>query len=576
MKFAAALVLWVAASALAFPVPTEVDSPRAQREPEQSCEPRDAVLVGAYPLLTGLSADGSASVHVEWLASAAATAEEPQPQEGMPVSLAGLAFAAPVLGVLMAVRRKGLAVLVLLLSPAACRNAGGLAEAVALGNSCLRSYLMDPRRPQHLHDRIRDIAGELVARNANSADGLRLQGHLARLDGKPAEAVELLRKADALRPFDPAVSAVLMQSLLEHGQIADAEAYASGAIAAQKDTAALYDVFYLHRISKGDIAGAEEVVRAKVANLPKVASGPLQKARHLQAAARVASDAKELELGWAAFGEKRYRDAERIFRRLHTPGATDLTALEGLIESLFARNQFRSALALLEEEAQRSSGARGIRMLLAAAEVRAGQYESALAEYRRLAEEHADDAEIQRRLGRVYQLTGDPVAAASNARKAVELKPDDAAALAFLAQVLASAGHANEAVDAYRRSIRLRPSNPEALNNLAYLLADTGGDLNEAQNLAEKALRISPDSAAAADTLGFVYLQKGMTDRALAVFADLVAKFPDQARFHYRHAMALLAKGDRTAAQKELLRALSANPEKPDEPRIRRLLDRTS
>ena len=55
-----------------------------------------------------------------------------------------------------------------------------------------------------------------------------------------------------------------------------------------------------------------------------------------------------------------------------------------------------------------------------------------------------------------------------------------------------------------------------------------------------------------ADTLGWIYLKKNLSDNAIEIFQDLVAKAPNQSTFHYHLGMALYQKGDKPKAIKEL------------------------
>ena len=61
----------------------------------------------------------------------------------------------------------------------------------------------------------------------------------------------------------------------------------------------------------------------------------------------------------------------------------------------------------------------------------------------------------------------------------------------------------------------MNPENAEALNYLGYMFAEKGINLNEAIFLIEKALKIEPDNGYFVDSLGWVYYQKGIIDKAL-------------------------------------------------------------
>src|SRR5262249_25834003 len=120
-----------------------------------------------------------------------------------------------------------------------------------------------------------------------------------------------------------------------------------------------------------------------------------------------------------------------------------------------------------------------------------------------------------------------------------------------------------------QQALQLQPDNIVALNNLAYLLAETGGNLNEALQLAQRAQQKQPGVLTFADTLGWVYLKKNMSDSALQIFNASVRKEPDNPTFRYHLGLALLQKGDKERARSELQTALKKNPAKDEEAKIR-------
>ena len=58
--------------------------------------------------------------------------------------------------------------------------------------------------------------------------------------------------------------------------------------------------------------------------------------------------------------------------------------------------------------------------------------------------------------------------------------------------------------------------NALALNFIGYSLAEKGEELNRAQELIEKAFSIKPNDGYIADSLGWVYFQKGQIEKALS------------------------------------------------------------
>ena len=112
------------------------------------------------------------------------------------------------------------------------------------------------------------------------------------------------------------------------------------------------------------------------------------------------------------------------------------------------------------------------------------------------------------------------------------------------------------------------------MNNLAFLLAENGGNLDEALGLAQSAAQKVPGQSHFSDTIGYVYLKKGMRDNAVRTFSGLVQKYPTNPTFHYHLAMALLETGDKAAARNELGAALANHPAEDEAAKIRELANK--
>ena len=74
------------------------------------------------------------------------------------------------------------------------------------------------------------------------------------------------------------------------------------------------------------------------------------------------------------------------------------------------------------------------------------------------------------------------------------------------------------------------------------------------------------------DTLGWIYTKKNLSDDAVRTFKELISLKPDDPSYHYHYAVALLQKGDRPMAKRELESAIRYNPSKDDAGKIRQLL----
>ena len=68
--------------------------------------------------------------------------------------------------------------------------------------------------------------------------------------------------------------------------------------------------------------------------------------------------------------------------------------------------------------------------------------------------------------------------------------------------------------------MEITPNDPLTCNNLANVMLRLGGNPDLAMTLAQTARRGMPDSSDAADTLGWVYYQKGAYQSAIDLFEE--------------------------------------------------------
>jgi len=279
----------------------------------------------------------------------------------------------------------------------------------------------------------------------------------------------------------------------------------------------------------------------------------------LTAIERTASGDPEVQLQIAEMDlhDKKLRDAEARFRKLLSAAPGDGRALAGLVQTLIADRRTDQALAFLQDLVNKTPNAGAARGLLARTAAQSGNLDLAIDQYRQILALSPNSFAAALDLGNVYQLKGDYPDAILFYQKAGAQAPAQAAPRALLGGVLAESGRKPEALESYRRALKLDPNNAAMLNAAAYLVAETGGDLDEALRLVQKAIQADSHQPSYTDTLGWVYCRKRMNESAVHIYRDLTAKYPDNATFHYHFAIALSQQGDTAAARSELKTALS-------------------
>jgi tetratricopeptide (TPR) repeat protein len=284
------------------------------------------------------------------------------------------------------------------------------------------------------------------------------------------------------------------------------------------------------------------------------------------------SDAR-YQLAFLTFQDKNFKEAEAIFKQMQASNPGDPRGLIGVVETEVAQNNYAGAIALLRAELQKSPDRVDYRAALANILVRDKQFDAAIQEFQQIAAKNPKSSEIYLKLGVTYQYKGDINAAIENFRKAKSLAAsNDAVPATRLALVLDGVGRRDESKPLYEEILRIDPNNIAALNNLAYIKAEEGTDLDTALTLAQRARQSAPRDPNIADTLGWVYIKKNLSDDAIRVYREVVGTSPNNATYHYHLAMALYQKGDKRAAKQALEDALKHQPSPADQQNIRELM----
>lgn len=274
------------------------------------------------------------------------------------------------------------------------------------------------------------------------------------------------------------------------------------------------------------------------------------------------------QLGQVDVLENRYKEAEENFRRSYQLNPANSRGLIGIVETNMAQNKPDEAIAMLRTEADKSPNRLDLREALAKLAVRAGKYDMAIAEYRKILDALDKTSKMRAmvylQIGETYRRKGDDVDAIASLQKAREVMPENSLVLTSLGLAFDHANRPTEARQVYEAALKMDASNGVALNNLAFLIAEHSGDLDDALTKAIKAKQLLPNMPEISDTLGWIYLKKGMSEDSIHIFQDLVAQVPKQSTYRYHLGLALAAKGDKPKAIKELQEALKDNPE-PDE-----------
>ena len=396
--------------------------------------------------------------------------------------------------------------------------------------------------------------------------------------GKPDNvdaAVKELRELVTQSPANPVWRFNLGLALVAKGDADAAAAQLEEAIKNRRDflppRLILSQVYYLKRNFENALRYADEILAVRPENFDArlMRVGALTNLRryresHLELAdleKRFPENADvQFQIVALDAADKEFADAERRLQRLYAKPATQTRALQEIVMLYGAEEHLDKAFILLTNESKKSPRSDTVLSLLASTALRLGRYDQALSSYQELLQKNPKSSELYRLIGAAYEGKGDRAKAIGNFEEAVNLAPNDPAAIAGLADLLRLAGRAPDAMARYRRLLQMEPGNATAMNNLAYLLVDTGGNLDEAERLVQRALQLIPNEPSFTDTLGVIYTKKKQNESSMHLFESLVRKYPEEPAFRYHYGLALMEAGYKEKARVALETALRKNP----------------
>jgi tetratricopeptide (TPR) repeat protein len=147
----------------------------------------------------------------------------------------------------------------------------------------------------------------------------------------------------------------------------------------------------------------------------------------------------------------------------------------------------------------------------------------------------------------------------------------------LLARLQLAAGRTERARSLYEQVLAAGDESPVVQNDLAWLLADAGAELERAQQLASAASAAQPGNPDFVDTLGYVYLRRGLHEPALEQFRralELAGRGGEERPvLHHHLGLALRGLGRPAEAAAAFERALALDAAFPEAEQARRELE---
>jgi tetratricopeptide (TPR) repeat protein len=169
---------------------------------------------------------------------------------------------------------------------------------------------------------------------------------------------------------------------------------------------------------------------------------------------------------------------------------------------------------------------------------------------------------VHNNLARLYMMQGKKTEAIANLEATIEKMPDSGAAYLTLALIHQRDKDYGQAIAVYRRALEHNPDFWFAANNLAFLLGESAtdaADLEQAMELANRALLQRPEDPSALDTVGWLHYRMGEYNQALPLIEQAQVRAPETAIISSHLGMVLYKMGRIGEARENLQKALSGD-----------------
>ena len=155
-------------------------------------------------------------------------------------------------------------------------------------------------------------------------------------------------------------------------------------------------------------------------------------------------------------------------------------------------------------------------------------------------------------MARILMQTGSPDKAIEQYTRLLEKNPGQVTAHMMLGILMDARGQYDEGATHYRKALEINPRYAPAANNLAYHLVRRTDKADEALSWARVAKEVMPEDPAIMDTLGLVFLKKGLMDSAITEFQDSLKQSDNNPVVMLHLGQAYHAKGDKVHARATL------------------------
>ncbi len=439
-------------------------------------------------------------------------------------------------------------------------------------------------------EKVNEQLAMLFKINDNDSQALMLRARVRMLDNKPDEAIRDLEDLLKKQPSERDALFYISQVKLSLGQIDQARAFMADLERYHPSFLKIGLLKIQAAFSTGDADGAlrqATELYTKAGAAAANAETNSQALQDLKMRALTARGLAYLDLGRTAearidlmeivrlspnsssalvnlakvyVAERNAAGAIELYSKAFTMDASNFDALSGYVSVSMGLKQSKQAHARVDETMDRNAGRGDVLAALHYLKSTIFTFDrdapSAENELKQAIELDGNYLPAYSAYASLLVARNETATAIEQYKKVVQLSP--AAPIYTLLGILEDArGGTVEAESNYRHALEIAPDSPITANNLAWLIAENQGNLDEALQLASFSVSKNQMVAGFYDTLGYVYLKKGLYSPAVEQLRKAVALDDKSGKnanpgYRVRLGQALASAGDKVSARREV------------------------
>jgi len=452
---------------------------------------------------------------------------------------------------------------------------------VRLMNLYLNAYLADRKRPKQIQVELKGLSDKLAQRFPNSYDDARLKGYLALFDTDANKALGYFEQANKLKPYQPDLVLIYMQTLAALNKSDEAEKLAYDLL--KKDPTALpvYDALFLQYARLNRLADGERILKSKVDNNPKVADAYLQLASFyystkkrpemLATLNRLSSNQKDFPHSEVNVGDffLRIRDLDSAMAHYQEGVKREPKEKHSyqkrMIEILVKQNKKEEAQQLITEvlkEDPKDPEAIAIRASLSLLTGTREQLQSAINDLQTVVSRMPQNPVLRYNLGKALLAKGNTQAAKIQFEESIKIQPDYLLPRISLAQVYLQNQEFAKVVQMSQEVLALDTTNlPARLLRSRALIGM--GEMKQARTELQQTSIQFPEMPEARLQIAALDLEEKNFKSAEESFRSLYGKYQDPRAF-MGLIETMVRQGDAVQALKVLREEIAKNPDRLD------------